>query len=93
MPKEKNEGTHTDPQLQFINLHLWTEVVGVFNGLSSDDSRIYVRIGNKTLCLPKESTEAETALDMLRRCLIGQKIGLLRTDEPMKLLVVRLIDR
>jgi hypothetical protein len=93
MPKEKDEGTHTSSQLQSVNLPLWTEVVGVFNGLSSDDSRIYVNIGNKTLCLPKESIESEIELDKLHQGLIGQKIGLLRTDEPMKQLVVRLIDK
>jgi hypothetical protein len=59
---------------------------------TSNDSWIYVKIGNKTLCLPKESFESEMAMDRLHQGLIGQKIGLLRTDEPMKPLVVGLID-
>lgn len=93
MPKEKDEGMHTNSQLPAITPPLWAEAIGVFNGLSSDDSRIYIKIGNKTLCLPIASIESEAALDNLHRGLIGRKIGLLRTDEPMKPLVVRLIDR
>ena len=93
MPEKKNGGMRTS-QLPYVNLPLWTEVVGVFNGLSfSDDSGICIKIGDKLLCLPKESIESEAALDKLHQGLIGHNIGLLRTDEPMKPLVVRLIDR
>lgn len=80
-------------QLQLANLTLWTEVVGVFYDFSSDESCIYVKIGSKTLCLPKESIESEIAMDKLHQGLIGQKIGLLRTDKRMKPLVVRLEDK
>ena len=54
---------------------------------------IYVKIDNKILCLPKDSIESEAALGELNIGLIGHRIGLLRTDEPVKPLAVRLIDK
>ena len=90
---KEEEGGMFASEPQAVRLPLWSEVVGVFNGLSSDDSRIYINIGNKKLYIPKESIESETAVDNLHQGLIGHKIGLLHTDEPMKPLVVRLIDR
>jgi hypothetical protein len=80
-------------QRQSVKLHEWTEIIGVFNELCSDDSMIYIEIGNKTLCLPKGSIESEAVSNKLHQSLIGHKIGLLRTDKPMKPVVVRLIGK
>ena len=81
------------PQLQATDLPLWTEIVGVFCRVLSDDSYLYVKIENKLLCFAKESVESNIVQEKLRHDLIGRKIGLLRTDEPMKPLRVRVIDK
>jgi hypothetical protein len=70
-------------------LPLWTEAVGTLHGFSCGDSHIYVKIGERLLCFPVELTESEVLLTGLHKELIGQKIGLLRTDRR---LLVRLID-
>jgi hypothetical protein len=80
-------------QLQPTNFPLWTEVVGVFCELFSDDSCIYVRISNRLLCFPRESIESDIVRGKLSQELIGRKIGLLRTGERMKPLRMRLIDK
>ena len=91
--KAKGWGKRIIPQTELVSLPLWTEIIGIFNGFSSDNAMIYVKIDNKILCLPKDSIESEAALGELNIGLIGHRIGLLRTDEPVKPLAVRLIDK
>ena len=60
---------------QPIYLTLWAEVVGIFQGISSDDLYTYVEVDNKLLLFPRESTESCIILNKLNRELIGRKIG------------------
>ena len=80
-------------QVRSTNLPLWSEAVGIFKRLSSDNSHIYVEIGNKLLCFPKKSAESSIARQKLRHELTGQKIGLLLTDDRTRPLHVRVIDK
>ena len=66
MLKEEEGGMFTS-EPQAVSLPLWSEVVGAFNGFSSDDSWICLKIDNKILCLPKDSIESEAAIDKLNR--------------------------
>jgi hypothetical protein len=72
---------------------LWTEIVGIFHELSSNGSYTYVKIGNNIIFFPKESLESKIVHNRLCRKLIGQKIGLLRCDEPNTPVLIRVINR
>jgi hypothetical protein len=73
-------------------LSVWTEVIGTIHELSANDSYVCVQIGNKLLCFPLKSQEAEILLRKLNKELRGRKVGLFRTDDRIKPLLVRLID-
>jgi len=77
-------GTH-----QPIYLTLWAEVVGIFQGISSDDLYTYVEIDNKLLLFPRESMESRIILNKLNRALIGKKIAMLKTDSPQQPIIIK----
>lgn len=68
----------------------WTEVVGTFQGFSVEWPFIYVKVGDKILQLPNESS---LALYFQENCdrLIGAEVGVLKTDLPEKPFLIRLI--
>lgn len=74
---------------QPIYLTLWAEVVGIFQGISSDDLYTYVEIANKLLLFPRESMESRIILNKLNRLLIGQKITMLKTDNPQQPIIIK----
>jgi len=74
-----------------MRLPFWSEIVGTFQGLFTDDGFVYVRINNKLLSFSKESMESEILRNKLDNALVGQKIGVLRCDEGS--LQVRIVKR
>jgi len=74
-----------------VHLGAWMEVVGKLCGVSTDDRFTYIKIGDKLLSFPKHSTGAEIIEDELGDGrLIGRKIGVLRTDDPSRPLLIRI---
>lgn len=73
-----------------MRLPFWSEIVGTFQGLFTDDGFVYVRINNKLLSFSKESMESEILRNKLDNALVGQKIGVLRCDEgPLQIRIVK----
>jgi len=91
--KARSGAEHANSKNQGATLSVWTEVIGPIHELSANDSYVCVKIGNKLLCFPPKSQEAEILLRKLTKELRGRKVGLLRTDDRIKPLLVRLIDR
>ena len=80
-------------QSRLIRLTLWTEVVGTFRGLHSNDSYTYVKIDDKLLVFPRESLESKIIQRKLLSSPVGLKIGILRCDELMKPILVRTLNQ
>ena len=80
-------------QSRLIRLTLWTEVVGTFRGLYSNDSYTYVKIDDKLLVFPRESLESKIVQRRLLSSPVGLKIGILRCDELMKPILVRTLNQ
>jgi hypothetical protein len=78
-------------EINTIWLDLWDEFVGVLKGLGKDDSTFRVSFEGCRLIFNLDSEEAKIAQKILHHNLIGQKIGLLRTDIPGKPILVRII--
>jgi hypothetical protein len=74
-------------------LDSWDEIVGEFQGISSDDEFIYMKIGDRVLSFLKDTVEAQYALERLDTCLPGQRIGILRTDISETPILIRLVAR
>lgn len=72
-----------------IHLKHWHEAVDRFLGLDRDDHWLMVRMGCGHLAFPIDSKEAEVLGKLLKDELIGQRIGILRTDLASKPIVVR----
>ena len=81
-----------DPS-KLIHLTLWTEVVGTFHGLHSNDTYTYVKIDNKLLIFPRNSLESKIIQRRLLSSLVGLKIGILRCDELMRPILVRTLNQ
>lgn len=74
-----------------VYLGAWMEVVGRLCGVSTDDHFTYLKIGDKLLSFPRHSTEAEIIENEFSNDrLIGRKIGILRTDNPSRPLLIRI---
>lgn len=69
------------------------EIVGKLCGISSDDDFTYLRIGDKVLSFPRQSIQAEIIEKQLSGELIGRKIALLSTDDPVTPLLVRIFEK
>ena len=80
-------------QSRLIRLTLWTEVVGTFRGLHSNDSNTYVKIEDKVLVFPRNSLESKIIQRRLLSSLVGLKIGILRCDELMRPILVRTLNQ
>lgn len=76
-------------QSKLMHLAVWTEIVGIFRDISSDDSCTYVQINDKVLSFPKETLESKLIHHKLNSRLIGSKIGILRCDEPTRPISIR----
>jgi len=66
----------------------WEEVVGVFDGIEIEDNQAFILIGNYCLVFPAYSPEA-LILGKLDNNWIGKRIGILRTDDSRRPIVVR----
>ena len=77
---------------QKIRLETWSEIIGTFQGLSSDDYFTHVRIGGKVLLFFNDSEEAATLRRGLKDEWIGLRVGILRTGESARPLLVRILD-
>ena len=80
-------------QSKLIRLTLWTEVVGTFYGLHSNNSYTDVKIDNHLLIFPRKSLESKIAQRKLLSSAVGLKIGILRCDELMKPIIVRNLNQ
>ena len=76
-------------QSRTIYLKCWTEIVGIFRGISSDDSYTYIKINDKVLFFPRESRESKLVQHKLSSKSIGQKLGILYCDEPTRPILIR----
>ena len=82
---EREEITRSDQ----IYLRHWHEAVDIFLGLDRDGHWLMVRMGCGHLAFPIDSKESEVLGKVLKDELIGQRIGILRTDLDSKPIVVR----
>ena len=78
------------PRSNHIYLRPWNEAVDIFLGLDKDGHLLMVMMGCGHLAFPIDSKEAEVLGKVLKDELIGQRIGILRTDIDSKPIVVRL---
>jgi len=76
----------------FVRLALWEELVGEYEGLSTDQHFLYVVIDGRTLALPNDCNEAELVRRYLQNVAKGSRISVLHTDLPRKTLLIRLTD-
>jgi hypothetical protein len=90
--KAQSGAEHASSKSQGATLSVWTEVTGTLHELSVNDSYVCIQIGNKILCFPLKSQEAEILLRKTTKELTDRKVGLLRTDDRIKPLLVRLIE-
>lgn len=72
-------------------LHLapWCEVIGTFGGCITKDNFLYIKINGSLFVFPRESDEALYVREKLDENLVGKKVGILRTDEPARPLLIR----
>jgi len=73
-----------------IHLAPWCEVIGTYGGLYEDDDYLYVKVRGEIVQFAKDSRAAEIARNTLKG-LMGRKVGILRTDEPAKPILIRII--
>jgi len=76
------------------DLHLapWCEVIGTFGGCITNDNFLYIKINGSLFAFPRESDEALNVREKLDENLVGKKVGILRTDEPARPLLIRFIE-
>jgi len=91
--KARHGAEQVSSKNQGVTISVWTEVIGTVHEFSANDSCVCVQIGNKLLCFPLKSQEAEILLNKLGKELRGHKVGLLRTDDWIRPLLVRLMDK
>ena len=72
------------------HLTLWTEIVGTFHSIYFTDAYICLEVGKSLFRFPKESNEAQCIEEILDSKLIDEKIGILRTDDPIRPLRIRI---
>lgn len=71
-----------------VQLKLWEEIIGVFNGIELEDEQAFILIGNSCMVFPTSSPEA-LIMGKLDNNWIGKKIAVLRTDDSKRPIVVR----
>jgi hypothetical protein len=81
---------------QKIYLKPWDEVVGVLNGVESIDTQVTAFVTctyqkHVAITIQKDSPETEELQQQLKE-LLGQKITILKTDNPQKPLVIRIFS-
>ena len=76
-------------QSRTIHLTFWTEIVGIFRGISSDDYYTYIKIDDKVLFFPRESRESKLVQYKLNSKSMGRKLGILYCDEPTRPILIR----
>jgi len=76
-------------QVREVQMRRWEEIVGVFQALEKGDLEACIVIGNLRAVFPADSPEAKTPLKTIKEDWIGQKIGLLGTDNPEKPAITR----
>ena len=75
---------------KLLHLDFWVEIRGKLQKISEDDQYFYLDIDGSILVLRKEFTDNLFNEETLSG-LIGQEIGILKTDIPEKAIIVRLI--
>jgi hypothetical protein len=82
--------------LKEIKLQAWEEIIGNCVEFEAKNARIVLILRvcgqNMRIAYPRDSTEG-SILRKFGRKLVGQKLGILRTDIPAKLIVVRIIPK
>ena len=78
-------------RIKITHLQVWTEVVGTFCGFTSDSVYVYLKIDDILLLFPRESRESQSIVKKLGSKVVGQKVGLLRYDNSIQSLLVRII--
>ncbi|UEC42052.1 MAG: hypothetical protein METHAR1v1_310020 [Methanothrix sp.] len=73
------------PSIEIRRLHPWEEAVGHLTELNDEESILLVKIGKIVLALPTEMA------DILRPH-VGQRIALLRCDDPARPYRFRTVD-
>ena len=73
-------------------LNYWYEIVGEFRGISSDNDFIHLKIGERVLSFLKNTVEARYTQERLDTCVVGQRIGILRTDLFETPILIRLVE-
>jgi hypothetical protein len=76
------------PKLKRISLEPWEEAVGIFKGIEYGDYEVSLLLGDCRIVFPADSPEA-SILKSLGRRLVSKRIGVLRTDDPQKPLLIR----
>lgn len=81
-----------DTPSQLERLDFWSEIIGQYLGTNIVDGFIHVRIGKKTLVFDSDSKETSILRGQLKKVLVNQTVGILRTDLSEAPLIVRIIN-
>jgi len=81
------------PEKQKTWLPSFSEIVGMFNGLVIEGEFTHVKIDDDVLSFQNETQEAAFLKQFLTDNIVGKKIGILRTDNPDKPILIRMIDQ
>lgn len=63
-------------------LSIWEEAVGVLSNLNSSEGSLIAKIGSVSIILPSH-------LEELLRPLEGERVGIIRTDDPVNAYRIR----
>jgi len=76
------------PKLKKLSLEPWEEAVGIFKGIKCTYYEVSLLLDNCRIVFPAQSPEA-SILKTLGKKLVSKRIGVLRTDDPQKPLLIR----
>lgn len=72
-----------------VHLKPWEDLVGVYKGTKRETFGLSLFINNFRIDFTEESKEAEILEKELAHVSVGQRISVLRTDDPTKPIVIR----
>lgn len=72
-----------------IHLCTWEEFIGFFGGLDTNEDSLNIKIGDKTIKIQLEHLKPSDISEKLKKIRIGEKIGILRCDNPIDPIKIR----
>jgi hypothetical protein len=84
------------PEIPETELHVWQEIVGDCISFRTKQGKttIILRVHGQNICLSfKPGSKEGAILRRFGRKLVGEKLGILRTDSEMQPIVLRMIPK